>query len=141
MKGIFWNSNGFAYPKKNKFVSDITREYNLNFIAISETGRSEFRQNFLRNLCAGKDFIWHSKAPKGRSSGILLGIDLNEYDIGVISEGDFFVKFQICNKSDNFKWSLVVVYGPAQQNLKESFFFDRIGVYVFTRKFTSIDWW
>jgi hypothetical protein len=38
MKGIFWNSNEFK-DKKNKFVSDLMKENNLNFIAISETGR------------------------------------------------------------------------------------------------------
>jgi hypothetical protein len=36
MRGIFWNSNGFKDPKKHKFVSDLIKENNLNFIAISE---------------------------------------------------------------------------------------------------------
>jgi hypothetical protein len=51
MKGVFWNSNGFKDLKKHKFISDLTKENNLNFIAISEAGRSDFTPRFLKNLC------------------------------------------------------------------------------------------
>jgi hypothetical protein len=84
MKGIFWNSNEFKDPKKHKFISDLTKGNNLNFIAISETGRSKFMHRFLKNICAGRDYLWHSKAPRGRSGGILLGVDLQIYDSGGI---------------------------------------------------------
>jgi hypothetical protein len=57
----------------------------------------------LRNLCGGQNFIWHCKEPRGRSRGILLGIDLDVYDIGAINEGDFYVKFHLCTKDDSFK--------------------------------------
>jgi hypothetical protein len=60
-------------------------------------------------------------APKGRSRGMLVGIDLKVMDIGAIDEGDHYVKFHLCNKSDSFKWSLVAVYGPAQDDKKEGF--------------------
>lgn len=46
-----------------------------------------------------------------RSGGILLGIDLSEFDIGAIDESDFYVKFHLNNKRDDFKWALVCVYG------------------------------
>jgi hypothetical protein len=121
MRGVFWNSNGFKDPKKHKFISDLTKENNLNFIAISETGRGDFTPRFLKNLCAGRDYLWHCKAPIGRSGGILLGIDLQFFDIGAIDEGDHYVKFHLCNKADDFKWALVVVYGPAQAEQKEHF--------------------
>jgi hypothetical protein len=35
--------------------------------------------------------------------------------------GDFYVKIQLCNKVDGFKWTLVVVYGPAQSAHKKNF--------------------
>jgi exonuclease III len=31
------------------------------------------------------------------------------------------VKFHLCNKEDNFKWALVVVYGPTQNDQKPNF--------------------
>jgi len=103
MKGIFWNSDGFKDPKKHRFISDLAKEKDLSFIAISETGRRSFSTPFLKNLCVGRDFLWHVKEPRGRSGGILLGIDLNTFDIGAIDEGEFYVKFHLCNKIDDFK--------------------------------------
>jgi exonuclease III len=121
MKGVFWNSDGFKDPKKYKFISDLTKENGLNFIAISETGRSEFTPRFLKNLCAGREYLWHCKAPIGRSGGMLMGVDLQTFDIGAIEEGDYYIKFHLCNKTDEFKWALVMVYGPAQAENKEQF--------------------
>lgn len=122
MKGIFWNSDGFKDPMKHKFVSDLAKEQNLSFITISETARKSSTDPFLHNLCGGKNFLWHCKELEGRSGGILLGIELDVFDIGAIEEGDFFfVKFTLCNKSDCFKWALVEVYGPAQVDKKEQF--------------------
>jgi len=50
MKGIFWNCNGFADTKKYRFLSDLTKEKNLDFIALSETGRANFPQSTLNNI-------------------------------------------------------------------------------------------
>ena len=121
MKGIFWNANGFRGPAKHRFVSDITKQYKLCFIAISETCRKDFTDPFLKNMCAGKNFLWHVKESNGSSGGILMGIDIRVFDIGAIEEGDFFVKFHLNNKVDNFKWALVCVYGPAQEDRKAWF--------------------
>jgi hypothetical protein len=80
------------------------------------------------NLClaslktfARGGIIFDIMAPRGRSRGMLLAVDLQVVDIGVIDEGDYLVKFYLCNKSDSFKWTLVVVYGPAQDDQKEKF--------------------
>ena len=86
MKGVFWNSDGFKDPKKSGYIFDPTKEFDLSFIAISETGRKQFSNSFLKNLCAGWDYIWHCKEPRGRSGGILMGIDLSVFDIGAIDE-------------------------------------------------------
>jgi len=107
MKGIFWNCNGFADTKKYRFLSDLTKEKNLDFIALSETGRANFTQSTLNNI----DFLWHCMAPRGRSGGMILGINLLTFDIGEIEEGDFFIHFKVLHKEDDFKFNLISVYG------------------------------
>lgn len=67
MRGVFWNSDGFRDPMKHRFVSDLSKEHTLSFIAISETVRKSFSDSFLRNLSGGRNFIWHTKEPTGRS--------------------------------------------------------------------------
>jgi hypothetical protein len=83
---------------------------------------------FLKNLCLERDYLWHSKAARGRSGSILLGVNLQMYDIGAIEERDYYVKFHLCNKFDNFKWALVGVYGPAQDDHKESFLAEMVNM-------------
>jgi hypothetical protein len=75
MRGVFWNSDGFRDPMKHRFVSDLSKEQILSFIAISEIVRKSFSDSFLRNLSEGRNFIWHTKEPIVRSGGILLGGD------------------------------------------------------------------
>jgi len=113
MKGIFWNCNGFANGKKYRFLSDLTKEKSLDFIALSETGRANFPQTTLNTICAGRDFIWHCMAPRGRSGGMILGAHLLTFDIGEIEEGEFFIRFKLRHKEDDFKFNLISVYGPA----------------------------
>ena len=109
MKGVFWNSRGLKDLAKHRFLADLVMDEQINFIALSETGRDDFPDHILKNLCAGRDFLWHSMAPHGRSGGILLGVDLNVFDIGAIVEGDFYVKFTLrCKK----RWlQICVIYG------------------------------
>ena len=70
-------------------MAGLVKEEQINFIALSETGRDDFLDHTLKNLCAGWDFLWHCMAPHDRSRGILLRVDLNVFDIGAIVEGDF----------------------------------------------------
>jgi hypothetical protein len=83
---------------------------------------------FLKNLCSGREYLWHSKAPKGRSGGILLGVDLQFFGIAAIDEGNYYVNFYLCNKADIFKWALVVIYGPAQDEHKEKFLAELVNM-------------
>jgi hypothetical protein len=62
------------------------------------------------------------------SGGMLLGVDLQMFDIGAIDEEDYYIKFCLCNKVDEFKWALVVVYGPAQDEHKESFLAELVNM-------------
>jgi hypothetical protein len=48
------------------------------------------------------------------------------YDLRAIDEGDFYVKFILCNKDDCFKCALTVVYDPAQHDKKEAFFTELV---------------
>ncbi|KAG2609329.1 hypothetical protein PVAP13_4KG016700, partial [Panicum virgatum] len=121
MRGIFWNSRGLSDLAKTKFLADTAREKNLDFIALLETGKKDFRQPVLNGLCGGRNFLWHWTEPHGRSGGILLGINLDVLEIGSIEDGDYFVKFRLRNKKDNFHWVLVAVYGAAQPSFKEKF--------------------
>jgi hypothetical protein len=121
MRGIFWNSRGLSDLAKTRFLSETSKEQDLAFIALLETGKKDFSQDTLNNFSGGRNFVWHWTAPRGRSGGILLGVNLEELDVGGIDDGEFFVKFRVRDKVSDFKWVLVAVYGAAQPEFKDSF--------------------
>jgi hypothetical protein len=121
MRGIFWNSRGLSDLAKTRFLRETSMEQDLAFIALLETGKRDFSQGSLNNFSAGKNFVWHWTAPRGRSWGILLGVNIDLMDVGGVEGGDFFVKFRVRDRKSDFKWVLVAVYGAAQPKFKESF--------------------
>jgi hypothetical protein len=95
-------------------------------ITISEMGRRDFTQSFLNRLLGGADFVWHSRSPRGRSDDILVGVMADTMDVLACSDGEFHVKLHICNKIDNFTWSLVAIYGAAQDEFKADFLYEMV---------------
>ena len=53
MKGVFWNSRGLGDLAKHRFLSDLVKEEQISFIALSEIGTDDFPDRILKNLCAG----------------------------------------------------------------------------------------
>jgi hypothetical protein len=106
---------------KTRFLRKTSKEQDLAFIALLETGEKDFSQDTLDNFSGGRNYVWHWTAPRGRSGGILLGVNLDVMDVRSIEDGEFFVKFRVRDKERDFKWVLVAVYGAAQPEFKESF--------------------
>jgi exonuclease III len=98
-------------------------------ILVVETGRESFPDHVLKNLGDEHVFLWHAMAPHGRSGGIFLGVDLSEFDIGDIDEGDFYVNFTLRYKSNDFKFVLYSIYGPTQLQNKGAFLAELANTY------------
>ena len=75
----------------------------------------------LDRLSGGMDFTWLSIPPRGRSGGIMLGVLSDSMEVLAHTSGEFHIKFHIHNKADGFIWSLVAVYGAAQEERKVAF--------------------
>jgi exonuclease III len=120
MKGVFWNSNGLRDQAKVRFLFDLTKEHQLDFIAILETKRKDFTASELAHFCANKNYSWNWSPTRGRSGGILLGVNIENFDVQSVVLGNFHVKLHLKNKVDNFEWALVAVYG-ATQEVKKTF--------------------
>ena len=121
LRGFFWNSEGFRDPGKHLLVKEVIREKRLDFLALSETGRSNFSTPFLNNLAVGFDFSWFCLPPQGRSGGMLIGINMATIQVTNVEVGDFCVKLYVKSRFDGFEWVLVSVYGAAQDDKKNLF--------------------
>ena len=78
MKGLFWNSRGLSDLAKFRYISDTVKE---DFIAVMETGKQDMSRSNLARLSGGLDFVWHCLPPRGRSGGVLLGINAASFDL------------------------------------------------------------
>ena len=128
MKGMIWNSDGFGDSAKHLAVQESIKEHILSFVAIIETGRSNFSAPFLKHLAGGFDYTWYCLPPRGRSGGILVGFNSNDLVVQNVVTGDFCVKFQLKNKQDGFMWSFVVAYGAAQDEFKPDFLAELVRI-------------
>ena len=116
---------------KIKFLADIAKEKSLDFIALLETGKKDFSPAGLNGLFNGRNFVWHWTEPHGRSGGILVGVNLEELEIGGIEDGDYFVKFRLKSKkrtiSSGFWWLFM---GQHNLTLKRSSLLNWFGLVV-----------
>ena len=128
MNGMFSNSRGLRDLSKHLHFADCVREHKLDFLAISETGRRDFSASLLNRLSGGIDFNWISWPPRGRSGGILLGITNETMEVLASSDGEYHIKLHIRNKADNFTWTLVAVYGAAQDEFKADFLCELVNL-------------
>jgi hypothetical protein len=128
MNGMFRNSRGLRYLAKHSHIADCCKDYNLDFVSIFETGKRNYSQSILNRLSAGLDFEWFLRPPRGRSGGLLVGIRSDTMDVLASSDGEYNIKLTIRNKADDFIWSLVAVYGAAQDAFKADFLCELVNL-------------
>jgi hypothetical protein len=121
VRGMTWNCEGFGDTGKHFFVQESIREFKLDFIALLETGRSNFSLHLLRYMSGGYDFSWFCLPPHGRSGGILVGINNSSFQVKHVTTGDFCVKIHLRAINDGFEWVFIPVYGAAQDAHKPEF--------------------
>jgi hypothetical protein len=103
LRGMIWNGGGFGDTAKHLFVKESIREYALDFLALLETGRSNFAIPFLNQLAGPFNFSWFCLPPQGRSGGILVGVNFDTIDVLKVTTGDFSVRMHMKCKRDGFE--------------------------------------
>src|SRR4051812_40272038 len=99
------------------------RDEHIDIIAIQETMRTEFSLHELECLSSHL-FAWHwlpSSGTTGHSGSIVLGVKDATFEVGGMDRGEFFVSMEIFERALNFKWEIVIVYGPADHRRSPAF--------------------
>ena len=118
MRGMFWNSDGLGDTAKHLTITESVRDNKLDFVVLSETGRSNFSTPFLNKLAGGFQYEWF----------VLIGINSVTLAVQKIVAADFCVKLHMKSKADGFVWALVAVYGAAQQEFKSNFLSELVRI-------------
>ncbi|XP_073351784.1 uncharacterized protein [Aegilops tauschii subsp. strangulata] len=123
MRVLFWNIRGFGHDGRRRQLVEYMRDEHIDIIAIQETLRTDFSLPELERLSPHL-FAWHwlpSSGTMGHSGGILLGVKDATFEVGGMDQGEFFVSMELFERALNFKWEVVIVYGPADHRRSPTF--------------------
>uniref|UniRef100_A0A8I6XEI9 Uncharacterized protein n=1 Tax=Hordeum vulgare subsp. vulgare TaxID=112509 RepID=A0A8I6XEI9_HORVV len=65
MISIFWNCRGIGKRGMGTYISDLVRDFKLDFYGIQETMKKDFSPKFLRKIDPGEAFSWSWILRKG----------------------------------------------------------------------------
>ena len=83
MKGLFWNCRGIKRKGVSSFLRELILSHNFHVIGLQETMQPMIEDKSLRLLDPDQKYLWKWISSNGRSGGILSGINLEFYDVGV----------------------------------------------------------
>jgi exonuclease III len=119
MRFLFWNIRGFERPAMRRQIKDYIKEEFLDGVGLQETMKEDFTQRELEAILG--EFKWVWKGVRGHSGGILMGIKEGSYELEDSDIGNFYVSIVVRQRTTNYRWELVTVYGPAQQDKPRDF--------------------
>jgi hypothetical protein len=122
MIGLFWNIRGLGKDGRVTALTSRIRDFHVDFVGIMETKKNKLTTSFLKSLTGRVPFAWHHLEAKGSAGGILVGANTDIFNMMVGEVHKFSVSVFLTNKSNGFMWRLIVVYGPAYEDLKQKFF-------------------
>ncbi|XP_073359873.1 uncharacterized protein [Aegilops tauschii subsp. strangulata] len=123
MHALFWNLRGLGHDGRRTQLIDYMRDKSIDVVAIQETMGTEFSLVELEHLSRHL-FAWHwlpSSGVTGHSGGILLGVKDATFEVGSMDRGSHFVSMEVWERDVNFKWEIIVVYGPADHSRSAAF--------------------
>jgi hypothetical protein len=98
----------------------VAADKKLDFIALLEINKNSFSTQCLEIFCAGADFVWHWRCPRGISGGMLMGINQEFFEVENIEDGDFHIKFVLKNKVDGLGGPFYLFMVQHKRNTKSS---------------------
>jgi exonuclease III len=134
MNIAIWNSRGLNAPGKITCANDFLIKHKPDIIDLSETKREDFSPACLRSIAYFHDFEWSWLPAKDTAGGILVGVNLDLFEIFSWYKGKYYVMVSLRNKKDKFVWNFVAIYSTAYEEHKQEFIDELNGL---TQNITS----
>ena len=121
MKGLFWNCRGIKKNGVSSFLKDLILEHNFHFIALQETMVENIEDKILRKIDPKETYLWKWLPSRGKSGGILSGVNLEVLDVGSFHEEKYLLQLTLWDKQMKQKWDFINMYGAAHEENKLEF--------------------
>ena len=122
MRGLIWNCRGVGKKGMATCLSDMISDHSLDFLGLQETMKKNFSPKCLRRIDPFGSFHWNWIPSVLKSGGILCGVRCDKLDIISCVKGKHMLQLVLLDRPKKLKWGLIVVYGPAHEELKGDFF-------------------
>jgi hypothetical protein len=90
---FIWNLRGFGAPGRQRQLKEYMRQENMDIVGLQETIKESFLLHELEGLSRHK-FAWHWAPASGHSSGILLGVKEDTFEV----EDYVYARFYPCRQ-------------------------------------------
>lgn len=102
-------------------VQEHVMQEDLDIIAVQETIKQEFTDWELKEMAGNKDFSWIWSTAVGHFGGLAVGVKTEILDIEDSISTKYFICLLLRNKTTNFRFWCINVYGPAKHEFSADF--------------------
>lgn len=103
LQGLVWNYRGLKKKGVSTFLKDLIPEQQFHFVGLPETMIANCDYKLLRKFDPHQEFLWMWNPSKGKSSGILVGVKMELYDVGSFKQGDYMLQLNLGDKTNRIK--------------------------------------
>ncbi|XP_071677232.1 uncharacterized protein [Lolium perenne] len=121
MRASIWNLRGFGAPGRKSQIRELLTREQLDFAGFQETIKAQFTTADLLGIDPRGRFAWCDVPARGRSGGMLLGVNEDSFEVLGWTKGTFFIRADVRQLDNNVKWAFFVVYGPADHRRTQEF--------------------
>ena len=121
MNALFWNIRGITAPGKRICINDTLSKHNPSIISFQETKKEHLTHAFLKAISRGKKYDWHHLPAEGTSSGVLVGVDLDIFDVTSWIPLKFSDSCMLTLQKKNISFRFIAVYGSPYDEGKDDF--------------------
>jgi hypothetical protein len=94
--------SGLGRGVKIEFLTELIRKERIGFIGLQETNKKSFEDSWLNSISGNRNFAWFWTLANGRSGGLLVGFNVDAFDVRETKMGDFMIKVLLVHKENVF---------------------------------------
>ena len=116
MRILSWNVRGLGKKARKRQVRDYVTKEKIDIVGLQETMKQDFTDHDLHELAGGANLIWFWLPATRKSGGILLGVNYDSLEVEEHVIRDFSICATIRDRRSNYRWTLIILYGPAHHD-------------------------
>ena len=115
------NIRGITTPGRKPMIIDTIHRTQATVVCFQETKKETLTDSFLKSIVGNRNFSWNMLPSIGSAGGILMGVDLDLFDILSWEIRKFSIACQVNFRPKNLSLTFISVYGSPYEEGKEEF--------------------